>query len=60
MADKQLRLKLYSGVSGPVAYDRLGRCWATRKEGDRVVPIGLHEHWEIVDRFDAPKKKADT
>lgn len=59
MADKPLQLKLYQSVIGPVAYDALGRTYVTRKEGDRVVPVGVpNGPWAIVDHFDDGKKKA--
>ncbi len=58
MADKALQLKLYQGIKGPVAYDALGRTYATRKEGDRTVAVGAPPGCEIVTRFEDGKKKS--
>ena len=57
MADKTLRLKLYAGAKGPVAYDAQGRIYATRKDGDGVAPEGVTGPWAIVDRFADPTQK---
>lgn len=57
MADgRQVKLHLYQGASGPVAYDAIGRCWPTRKDGDHVVPVGLAEPWVMVTIFAEGKK----
>ena len=50
MADA-LQLMTYESVSGPVAYDQSGRTFCTRKDGERLVPIGLNIPHVFVDAF---------
>lgn len=48
-----VKLRLYAGTGGPVAYDATGRTWRTEERDGRTVPVGLSGPWVIVERFDA-------
>ena len=49
----KIKLRLYRGEDGPVAYAPYGRTWRTRSEGGKTVPVGCVDQWVMADDLTA-------